>query len=95
MVVDKSGSAEHCHHKACGFPADASNRRRLARVSSACGAEAIELIAAGRYGCMVAYQGSYVDAVKITEAVGRLKTVPPDGGFAHGAGLGNLSWELA
>jgi 6-phosphofructokinase len=49
------------------------------------GAEAVELIAAGKYGHMVAYQGSQVDAVKITEAVGRLKTVPPTGGFARTA----------
>ena len=34
---------------------------------------------------MVAYQGSQVDAVKITEAVGRLKTVPPTGGFVRTA----------
>src|SRR3954470_20089847 len=43
------------------------------------GAEAVELIAAGRFGYMVAYQGSQVGAVRITEAVGRLKTVPPTG----------------
>ncbi len=47
------------------------------------GAEAVELIAAGQYGYMVAYQGSRIDAVKITDAVGRLKTVPPDGGFTR------------
>lgn len=49
------------------------------------GAEAIELIAAEKYGYMVAYQGSHVDSVKITEAVGRLKTVPPTGGFVRTA----------
>jgi ATP-dependent phosphofructokinase / diphosphate-dependent phosphofructokinase len=49
------------------------------------GAEAVELIAAGRYGEMVAYQGSQVTAVKITEAIGRLKTVPPTGGFIRTA----------
>ena len=49
------------------------------------GAEAVELIAAGQYGHMVAYQGSQVTAVKITEAIGRLKTVPPTGGLARTA----------
>ncbi|MEN6406746.1 MAG: ATP-dependent 6-phosphofructokinase [Thermoguttaceae bacterium] len=49
------------------------------------GAEAVELIAAGRFGRMVSYQGSHVSSVKISEAVGRLKTVPPDGDFARNA----------
>jgi ATP-dependent phosphofructokinase / diphosphate-dependent phosphofructokinase len=49
------------------------------------GAEAVELIAAGKFGHMVAYQGSQVGSVKITEAVGRLKTVPPTGGFVRTA----------
>lgn len=49
------------------------------------GAESVELIAAGKYGQMVAYQGTQVGAVAITEAVGRLKTVPPGGGFARTA----------
>ena len=49
------------------------------------GAEAVELIAAGKYGCMVAYQGSHVTAVKITEAIGRLKTVSPTGGLVRTA----------
>ena len=43
------------------------------------GAKAVELIAAGEFGKMVAYQGSQVTAVTISEAVGQLKTVPPDG----------------
>ncbi|NUQ61947.1 MAG: ATP-dependent 6-phosphofructokinase [Pirellulales bacterium] len=49
------------------------------------GAEAVELVAGGRYGEMVAYQGSHVSAVKITQAVGRLKTVPPTSGFVRAA----------
>jgi ATP-dependent phosphofructokinase / diphosphate-dependent phosphofructokinase len=49
------------------------------------GAAAVELIAAGQFGYMVAYQGAQVGAVKITEAVGRLKTVPPAGGLARTA----------
>lgn len=49
------------------------------------GAEAVELIAAERFGHMVAYQGSVVTSVPIAEAVGRLKTVPCDAGFIRTA----------
>jgi 6-phosphofructokinase 1 len=49
------------------------------------GAEAVQLIAAGRFGQMVSYQGSHFGDVKITEAVGRLKTVSPSGGLARTA----------
>lgn len=49
------------------------------------GAEAVELVAVGKFGHMVAYLGSHVGDVKITEAVGRLKTVPPTGGFVRTA----------
>src|SRR5688572_27005415 len=43
------------------------------------GAYAVELIGAGDFGKMVAWQGSQVTAIKISEAVGRLKTVRLDG----------------
>jgi 6-phosphofructokinase 1 len=49
------------------------------------GAEAVELIANGEFGEMVAYFGSHVGHVKIAEAVGRLKTVPIDSGFVRTA----------
>jgi ATP-dependent phosphofructokinase / diphosphate-dependent phosphofructokinase len=49
------------------------------------GAKAVELIAEGQYGQMVAFQVTGVGAVKISEAVGQLKTVPPDGGLARTA----------
>jgi 6-phosphofructokinase 1 len=49
------------------------------------GAEAVELIAENQFGKMVAYQGSQVGAIDISEAVGRLKTVGPDGNFARTA----------
>jgi 6-phosphofructokinase 1 len=49
------------------------------------GAEAVELIADGQFGQMVAYQGSQITSVKIAEAIGRLKTVPPTGGLARTA----------
>src|SRR5688572_3314404 len=49
------------------------------------GATAVELIAAGDFGKMVAFTGNGVGAVDISEAVGRLKTVPPDGNLARTA----------
>ena len=49
------------------------------------GATAVELIAAGDFGKMVAFTGAGVGAVNISEAIGRLKTVPPDGNLARTA----------
>lgn len=49
------------------------------------GAQAVELIAAGDFGKMVAFQGSQVGSVTMREAVGRLKTVRPEGNFARTA----------
>jgi 6-phosphofructokinase 1 len=49
------------------------------------GATAVELIAAGDFGKMVAFTGSGVGAVNISEAVGKLKTVPADGNLARTA----------
>jgi 6-phosphofructokinase 1 len=49
------------------------------------GAEAVERIAAGDFGTMVAFQGTHVGAVKISEAVGRLKMIRPDGSLARTA----------
>jgi 6-phosphofructokinase 1 len=42
------------------------------------GATAVELIAAGDFGKMVAFTGTGVTAVPILEAVGRLKTISPE-----------------
>jgi 6-phosphofructokinase 1 len=58
------------------------------------GAYAVELIAAGDFGKMVAWQGAQVTAIKISDAVGRLKTVRADGNIvrtaqALGISLGN------
>jgi ATP-dependent phosphofructokinase / diphosphate-dependent phosphofructokinase len=58
------------------------------------GAHAVELISAGQFGQMVAYNGAQVNDVKITNAIGRLKTVPSTGGFvltarAMGISLGD------
>jgi len=49
------------------------------------GATAVELVAAGEFGKMVAFAGSGVTGVNISEAIGRLKTVPPDGNLARTA----------
>ena len=49
------------------------------------GASAVDLIAAGDFGKMVAFAGQQVTAINISAAVGRLKTVPPDGGLARTA----------
>jgi ATP-dependent phosphofructokinase / diphosphate-dependent phosphofructokinase len=49
------------------------------------GAVAVELIAAGDFGRMVAFTGEQVGSVPIADAVGRLKTVPPEGGLTRTA----------
>jgi 6-phosphofructokinase 1 len=49
------------------------------------GTEAIELVAAGGFGQMVAFSGTHVVAVPLAEAVSKLKTVPPDGDMARTA----------
>jgi phosphofructokinase-like protein len=49
------------------------------------GATAVELVAAGDFGKMVAFTGGQVGAIKISEAVGKLKTVRPDGNLVRTA----------
>jgi 6-phosphofructokinase len=49
------------------------------------GAVAVELVAAGDFGKMVAFTAGQVGQVELSRAVGRLKTVPPDGGLARTA----------
>jgi 6-phosphofructokinase 1 len=49
------------------------------------GAKAVELISEGRFGRMVAHNGKFVDSVPLTEAIGHLRTVPPDEGFVRAA----------
>jgi 6-phosphofructokinase 1 len=49
------------------------------------GAQAVELVAANDFGKMVAYLGNRVGAIPLSEAVGKLKTVPPDGSLARTA----------
>jgi 6-phosphofructokinase 1 len=49
------------------------------------GATAVELLAAGDFGKMVAFSGAGVGAISIAQAVGKLKTVPTDGNLARTA----------
>jgi ATP-dependent phosphofructokinase / diphosphate-dependent phosphofructokinase len=49
------------------------------------GATAVELIAAGEFGKMVAFTGPQVGAIKISDAVGKLKAVRPDGNLVRTA----------
>lgn len=54
------------------------------------GVHAVRLVAEEQYGCMVALQPPDMVAVKLTEAIGRLRTVPPDGemvGIARALGV--------
>src|SRR3954465_8583894 len=49
------------------------------------GAQAVELVAANEFGKMVSFLGPNVGSIPISEAVGRLKTVRPDGSFVRTA----------
>jgi len=51
------------------------------------GARAAELVVAGDFGKMVAFTGLGVKGVKISEAIGRLKTVP--------RGRWEFPWEIS
>src|SRR5512133_2480094 len=49
------------------------------------GAEAVELVAAGDFGKMVAFTGPQFGAIKISDAIGQLKVVRPDGNLVRTA----------
>ena len=49
------------------------------------GATAVELVAAGEFGKMVAFSGPQMGAIKISDAIGKLKTVRPDGNLVRTA----------
>jgi ATP-dependent phosphofructokinase / diphosphate-dependent phosphofructokinase len=49
------------------------------------GATAVELVAAGEFGTMVAFTGQQVGSIKISDAVGKLKTVRADGNLVRTA----------
>lgn len=48
-------------------------------LSSRYGVRAVELVSEGKFGMMASLQGNAITAVSLEDAVGRLKTVPPDG----------------
>jgi ATP-dependent phosphofructokinase / diphosphate-dependent phosphofructokinase len=49
------------------------------------GATAVELVAAGEFGKMVAFTGPQIGAIKISDAIGKLKAVTPDGNLVRTA----------
>jgi 6-phosphofructokinase 1 len=49
------------------------------------GATAVELVVAGDFGKMVAFTGPQVGAIKISDAIGKLKVVRPDGNLVRTA----------
>lgn len=49
------------------------------------GATAVELVAAGEFGKMVAFAGPQVGSIKISDAIGKLKVVRPDGNLVRTA----------
>jgi 6-phosphofructokinase 1 len=52
---------------------------------TAFGAHAVELIASGKLGRMVTFTGAQIASAPLSEATGRLRTVPLDGGFVQTA----------
>jgi 6-phosphofructokinase 1 len=49
------------------------------------GAPAAELVAAGEFWKMVAFSGPQIGAIKIRDAIGKLKAVRPDGNLVRTA----------
>jgi 6-phosphofructokinase 1 len=49
------------------------------------GAEAVELVAASEFGKMVAFTGPQIGAIKISDAIGKIKTARPDGNLVRTA----------
>ncbi len=49
------------------------------------GATAVELVAAGEFGKMVAFTGPQIGATKISDAIDKIKAVPPDGNLVRTA----------
>ncbi len=56
------------------------------------GARAVKLVQEGRFGHMVALRPPDTTAVKITDAVGRLRTVPIDGDIVQTARMLGISF---
>lgn len=49
------------------------------------GTTAVELAAERQFGRMVTYTGTQISSVPLADAIGRLRTVPLDGGFVRGS----------
>lgn len=49
------------------------------------GAEAVELVADGKFGQMVTFKGGQIGSIPLPEAIGRLKQVSPEGNIARTA----------
>jgi 6-phosphofructokinase 1 len=49
------------------------------------GAQAVQLIAEAKFGYMVALRPPDTAAVRLSEAIGRLRSVPPDGDMVQTA----------
>ncbi|NJD01568.1 MAG: ATP-dependent 6-phosphofructokinase [Ruminiclostridium sp.] len=63
-------------------------------LSTRYGVRAVELVNEGKFGMMVGLQGDSITAVSLEDAVGKLKSVPPDGELVQiaksvGVGFGN------
>jgi ATP-dependent phosphofructokinase / diphosphate-dependent phosphofructokinase len=56
------------------------------------GANAVELVATGQTGRLVAYAGRGIDSVPLADAVARLRTVPPDGAMLQTARAMGISF---
>lgn len=56
------------------------------------GAAAVRLAAEGAFGSMVSYQGDRIDRVPLAEAVGTVRTVPPDGELVQTARAMGISF---
>ncbi len=93
-VFSRTSSGDHawsCAH--CESPISAAGHLQRGgsptnfdrALCSIFGVEAVGLIADGDFGHMVAYQGSQVNAVKISDPIGRFKTVRLDGGLTRTA----------
>ncbi|PYK26080.1 MAG: 6-phosphofructokinase [Verrucomicrobia bacterium] len=68
------------HLQRCGSPTTFDRA-----LCSIFGATAVELVAAGDFGKMVAFTGPQVGAIKISDVIGKLKVVRPDGNLVRTA----------
>jgi ATP-dependent phosphofructokinase / diphosphate-dependent phosphofructokinase len=83
-IQKRTGKESRCvvlgHLQRGGSP---TNMDRV--LCTAFGAKAVELIAGKNFGQMVAFKGSQITSVSLSEATGELRRVPLDGGFVTAA----------